>query len=150
MRAAFFDLGDTLGTPVLSAPPVHLVGFHVFDATVPVLTDLRAVDGLRLGIISNTGDDDGTAVDAILAQAGIRDFFDPVLRIYSRDVGLRKDSPEIFRLAAARVSSPAGECLFVGEDAAERAFAAAAGMLVAADPIAARALLVQCGSPSTS
>jgi hypothetical protein len=27
----FFDLGDTLGTPVLSPPPVRLAGFDAFD-----------------------------------------------------------------------------------------------------------------------
>jgi len=36
----FFDLGGTLGAPVLSPPPVHLVGFDVFDFAVPVLDDL--------------------------------------------------------------------------------------------------------------
>jgi FMN phosphatase YigB (HAD superfamily) len=141
MRAAFFDLGDTLGRPVLSAPPVHLIGFEVFDVTVPVLGDLSIREGLCLGVISHTGDDDGEAVDAVLAKAGIRDFFEPALRIYSRDVGLRKDSPEIFLLAADRAGARPRECLFVGESPAERGVAASAGFLVAADPIAARELI---------
>jgi hypothetical protein len=101
ITTAYFDLGDTLGTPVLSPPPIHLVGFEVFDFAVPVLDELSDL-GLRLGVISNTGDDDGVAVDAVLGAAGIRDCFAPELRIYSRDVGMRKDSPAIFRLAAAR------------------------------------------------
>jgi len=140
MRAVFFDLGDTLGTPVLSAPPVHLIGFTVFDFAVPVLQKLSDA-GLRLGVISNTGQDDGTAVDVVLEHARIRDFFEPVLRIYSRDVGLRKDSPEIFLLAAARAGLAPGECLFVGENPAERQFAEAAGMAAAADPLAAVQLI---------
>jgi hypothetical protein len=126
IAAVFFDLGATLGSPVLSPPPRHLVGFEVFDFTVPVLDELRS-RGLRLGVISNTGDDDGTAVDAVLERAGIRDFFEPALRIYSRDVGLRKDSPKIFRLAAERAGKSPRRCMFVGEDPTERAFAEQAG-----------------------
>jgi hypothetical protein len=141
MRAAFFDLGDTLGTPVLSAPPIHLIGFDVFDFSVPALHQLGTHGGLRLGVISNTGSDDGTAVDEVLERAGIRDFFEPALRIYSRDVGLRKDSPAIFLLAAARAGVDPGECLFVGEDAAERGFAEQAGFHTADHPGAAWAVV---------
>jgi hypothetical protein len=137
VTTVYFDLGDTLGTPVLSPPPIHLIGFQVFDTAMPVLDELNAL-GLRLGVISNTGDDDGAAVDAVLGAAGIRDCFAPELRIYSRDVGLRKDSPAIFRLAAARAGVTAGECVFVGEDAAERAFARRAGMAAAPHPLLAR------------
>jgi beta-phosphoglucomutase-like phosphatase (HAD superfamily) len=134
ITTVFFDLGATLGSPILSPPPVHLIGFDVFEFALPVLDDLRG-RGLRLGVISNTGDDDGTAVDAVLGQANIRDFFEPSLRIYSRDVGLKKDSPKIFRLAAARAAVPPDQCLFIGEDAAERAFARQAGNLTAPHPI---------------
>src|SRR4051812_22139569 len=137
ITAVYFDLGDTLGTPVLSPPPIHLTGFEVFDVAMPVLDELRDL-GLRLGVISNTGDDDGTAVDAVLGTAGIRDCFAPELRIYSRDVGLRKDSPAIFTLAAARAGAAAGERLFVGEDAGERGFARQAGMATAPHPLLAR------------
>lgn len=137
ITTVYFDLGDTLGTPVLSPPPIHLIGFEVFDTAMPVLDELRAL-GLRLGVISNTGDDDGVAVDAVLGAAGIRDCFEPELRIYSRDVGLRKDSPAIFTLAAARAGAAAAECLFVGENAAERGFARRAGMAAAPHPVLAR------------
>ncbi len=37
----FFDLGDTLGTPVLSPPPYHLVGFNVFPFAQSVLGELQ-------------------------------------------------------------------------------------------------------------
>ena len=137
VTTVYFDLGDTLGTPVLSPPPIHLIGFEVFDVAMPVLGELRD-SGLRLGVISNTGDDDGAAVDAVLGAAGIRDCFAAELRIYSRDVGLRKDSPAIFRLAAARAGVTAGECVFVGENAAERGFARQAGMAAAPHPLLAR------------
>ena len=140
IQVAFFDLGDTLGKPVLSGPPFHLIGFEVFEFTVPVLTELRD-HSLRMGVISNTGDDGGAAVDTVLERVGIRDFFEPALRIYSRDVGLRKDSPEIFLLAAARAQADPHACVFVGEDPAERGFARAAGLLTAAHPLDVQAII---------
>jgi hypothetical protein len=87
----FFDLGDTLGTPVLSPPPYHLVGFNVFPFAQSVLGELQR-RGLRLGVISNTGDDGGPAVNEVLRAAGLLTYFDPSLLIYGKDVGLTKDS----------------------------------------------------------
>jgi bacterial leucyl aminopeptidase len=93
--------------------------------------------GLRLGIISNTGDMDGASVDAILNKAGIRDFFDASLRLYSKDVGLKKDSPEIFLVAAQRagLAGMPQACLFVGEDETERGFAIDAGLQARPHPL---------------
>jgi bacterial leucyl aminopeptidase len=142
VKIIFFDLGDTLGQAVLSPPPVHLVDFDVFPFVGDLLTRLRA-RGLRLGIISNTGSDSGAQVDGILARAGILDHFDPALRIYSQDIGLKKDSPQIFLEAAARAGEehePAS-CLFVGEDVAERAHAAAAGLQVCPHPLLSESII---------
>ena len=132
----FFDLGDTLGTPVLSPPPYHLVGFNVFPFAQSVLGELQR-RGLRLGVISNTGDDGGPAVNEVLRAAGLLSYFDPSLLIYSKDVGLTKDSPEIFRRAAERAgfADAPRRCLFVGEDAKERGFALDAGWRVAPHPL---------------
>jgi FMN phosphatase YigB (HAD superfamily) len=141
VTTVFFDLGDTLGRPVLSPPPIHLAGFEAFDFAAPVLAGL-AGRGLRLGVISNTGDDDGPAVDAILAAAGLLGFFADGLRIYSRDVGLRKDSPAIFELAADRAGTPPSACMFVGENPEERAFAQAAGMTTAPSALSAGETLI--------
>jgi hypothetical protein len=140
----FFDLGDTLGTPVLSPPPVHLIGFQPFDGAVQVLDLLRG-RGTRLGIVSGTGQDDGTAVDAVLHAVGLRDRFENALRIYSRDVGLRKDSPEIFRLAAGRAAVAPERCLYCGEDASERGFARQAGWRTAPHPLLVGDVLAGAG-----
>jgi hypothetical protein len=132
----FFDLGDTLGSAVLSPPPVHLIRFDPFPFTQSLLTALRA-KGLRLGIISNTGADGKDVIDAVLSTAGILDFFEPALRLYSHEVGLIKDSPAIFLRAAelaGHVAEPE-QCLFVGEDATERAFAMRAGLRVCPHPL---------------
>jgi len=141
----FFDVGDTLGAPVLSPPPMHLERLDVYSWVPGVLEKLRAT-GRRLGLISNTGDEQGPAVDAVLQAAGILTFFDAPLRIYSADVGVRKekDNPAIFQLAAARagLGDKAQRCLFVGEDAIERETAMKAGMKVCPHPLLVEEVLV--------
>ena len=136
IRVIFFDLGDTLGSAVLSPSPVHLVAFDAYPFVAGLLSDLQG-KGLRLGIISNTGDDGRPTVDAVLNASGILDYFDPILRIYSRDVGLTKNSPAIFSRAAelAGFAESPQRCLFVGEDATERGFAIEARMRVCPHPL---------------
>jgi FMN phosphatase YigB (HAD superfamily) len=102
----FFDLGDTLGSAVLSSSPIHLVAFDVYPFVSQLLSDLQH-QGIRLGIISNTGDDGRETVDAVLRAAGIVDYFEPGLRLYSHDIGLTKDSPRIFTKAAELAGLPA-------------------------------------------
>ena len=136
IKSIFFDIGDTLGTAVLSPPPVRLVRLDLFPYVTALLRSL-ADRGLRLGLISNTGDMDGASVDAILNKAAIRDFFDPSLRLYSKDVGLKKDSPAIFRVAAQRagLTDVPQACLFVGDDETERGFAIDAGLQACPHPL---------------
>jgi Fungalysin metallopeptidase (M36)/Peptidase family M28 len=136
----FFDLGDTLGTAVLSAPPVHLVEFDVFHFVPQLLRGLKD-QGLRLGIISNTGDDGKAIVDGVLAASAILDFFDEGLRLYSREIGLQKDSPAIFTRAAEIAGLGVKRCMYAGENAAERAFARDAGMRVCPHPLLIREVL---------
>ena len=149
IKSIFFDIGDTLGTAVLSPPPVRLIRVDLFPYVMALLRSL-ADRSLRLGIISNTGDMDGASVDAILNKAGIRDFFDPSLRLYSKDVGLKKDSPEIFRVAAQRagLAGMPQACLFVGEDETERGFAIDAGLQACPHPLLVNEVLD--GHPSGS
>ena len=138
IEVVFFDLGGTLGSPVFSPAPIHLAGFQVFPFVPSLLQQLKE-RGLEMGLISNTGEDTGTQVDQILQTAGILHFFEPPLRIYSRDVGLTKEDPEIFRLATTRAgfSGSPRSCLFVGEDAGERHIAMEAGLRVSAHPLQA-------------
>jgi len=138
--AVFFDLGDTLGEAIVSPNPVRLKDFHVFPYAPPILQELKQ-SGVRLGVISNTGTESGQSVSAVLARVGLLDFFDPALLVYSADVGLNKADPRIFQLAASRAQAAAQECVFVGEDSAERAQALAAGMRVAPHPLLAQAVI---------
>jgi hypothetical protein len=136
IKSIFFDIGDTLGIPAFSPPPVRLVRVDLFFFVAELLRSLSD-RGLRLGIISNTGDIDGARLDETLNAASVRDFFDPALRLYSKDVGLEKNSPEIFRVAAERAGLAATPqaCLFVGENETERGFASDAGLRTCPHPL---------------
>jgi hypothetical protein len=136
IKSIFFDIGDTLGIPAFSPPPVRLVRVDLFFFVAELLRSLSD-RGLRLGIISNTGDIDGARLDETLNAAGVRDFFDPALRLYSKDVGLEKNSPEIFLVATERAGLAATPqaCLFVGENETERGFASDAGLRTCPHPL---------------
>lgn len=143
LPAVFFDIGNTLATPRLSPPPVRLEGLDVFPAARNVLRRLHEGRRVRIGIISNTGGETAASMKEVLEQAGIFAFFDPALLLYSSVVGREKNSPALFALAAKRAGfakNPA-RCLFVGEDPAERTFAARAGLRVADSPAAALILV---------
>jgi hypothetical protein len=130
----FCDIGDILGTPVFSAPPERLEDLNVFPFVIDVLKGLRE-DNQRLGIISNTGTEKSAAINEVLKSSDLLELFDGELLIYSSEVGLTKNSPEIFRLAAekAGLADQPDNCMFVGENPAERSFAAQAGFRVARD-----------------
>jgi len=66
MSAIFFDMGDTLGVPVLSVDH-RLERFEPFQFAQPVLKELPE-KGMRLGVISNTGEEPGTRLNEVLAQ----------------------------------------------------------------------------------
>lgn len=126
----FFDLGDTLGTAIVQNG--KLTGFTPFDFAIPVLKDLAARK-FRLGVISNTGDETRTRMEEVLKAAGLLEFFEPGLLIFSSEAQLTKDSPAIFELAAKKAEENPTDCLFVGENAQERAFAVEAGFSASAD-----------------
>jgi hypothetical protein len=131
----FFDLGDTLGVPIFSHEG-RLERFEPFGFVKPVLESLRS-QGLRLGVISNTGEESGVRVNELLRNVGLIEPFEAALLVYSKDVGLKKDSPQIFRYAAALagLGDATQQCLFVGEDARERGYALDAGMRVCPHPL---------------
>ena len=95
-----------------------------------MLQELRDI-GVRLGIVSNIGQETEENVRRVLEEGQIYDFFEPSLLIYGEKV-----SPEIFRRAAERAGNYATpeRCLYVGEDRDERSYALEAGFCVAPHP----------------
>jgi hypothetical protein len=129
-EVVFFDLGDTLGSAVMSGgSPPRLEQLRVFPFVSRVLRQLQLAR-VRLGVISNTGANDASVVNQVLANAGLLGFFEQGLLLYSKETGLLKDSPAVFELAARTAGVPIGRTVYVGEDARERHWAATAGMQV--------------------
>jgi leucyl aminopeptidase len=131
LHAAFFDIGNTLGSVRLSSRQPHrLKRLDVYPQVSDVLQELRR-SGVRLGIISNIGQETEENVTRVLEEGQIYDLFEPDLLIYGE-----KDSPEIFRRAAERAGHSAApkQCVNVGEDRDERSYALEAGLRVAPHP----------------
>jgi leucyl aminopeptidase len=127
----FFDIGNTLGSARLSSQQPHrLERLDVYPQVPAVLDELRN-NGVRLGIISNVGQETEENVRRVLEEARLYDFFEPNLLIYGP-----KDSAEIFRHAAEQAGHSASpeRCLYVGEDRDERGYALEAGFRVAPHP----------------
>src|SRR5688500_18951908 len=131
---AFFDIGGTLASAVLSARGDRIEQLAVYPYVPGVLRQLRE-RGARLGIMSDPGSLPHEELDRALDEAGLRDLLEPELVVYGP-----KDSPRIFQQAIERAGA-AGRVLFVGEDAGERAQALRAGLLVAPHPQLAAAVL---------
>ena len=144
-QVVFFDIGETLATPHFNAAG-RLASLEPLPGVSQALARLRDA-GLRLGIISNTGEETSAALRQVLTDAGLYVFFapEPGLLIYSAEVHMTKDSPAIFRLACDRAGHrhDPGRCLFVGENPDERDVASEAGLPVASSPAEVAAALRQ-------
>ena len=143
--AVFFDIGDTLASPVVAGG--RLTGLDVYPFVPDVLARLReaAADhaGVRVGLLSNTGDASAAEMDDLLDGAGLLALVDPGLCLFSSVEGLDKTNPAFFARAHERAGLPPGRCVYVGEDAAERAVAASAGLRVSPHPLHALHLVEQ-------
>lgn len=140
MPVLFFDIGATLAD-AREEPDGSLT-------LVPrprVLAVLDTFLDVRRGVISNPGSGEGAAERAALAlrEAFPGRFTDDTLIHWGP-----KNSREIFEEAVAGTAgdggtpaSAAGECVFVGEDHQERAFARQAGLRTAAHPVFTAAAL---------
>src|SRR3954451_6275124 len=120
-RVVFFDLGETL---------VHTPDRSWIPGAQAVLAAARAA-GLRLGVISNTGDLSRVELAALLPADFDWGAFEDALVILSSEAGVEKPSPEIFRKAADASGGPPSACLFCTEDLADTLAAQRAGMIAA-------------------
>lgn len=108
IEVVFFDLGDTL---VRSRDRSWVPG------AAELLAELRDA-GLRLGIISNTGNLDRDQLAALLPADFEWDTFEAGLVLLSSEVGVEKPGEEIFILALERAGRPGRACLFCTENLA--------------------------------
>lgn len=120
MPVIFFDIGDTLASPIISDQG-KLERFDVFPDGLAALEDLKS-RGYQMGIISHRGNIPAEEVDRALRDGRLYDYFNPKYIIYKK-----KDSPQAFADAAREAGLEPGECVFVGENSQERTFALAAG-----------------------
>lgn len=127
MSVLFFDIGATLADVSFEDD-----GSLIFRPRPRVFEVLDAFAAVPKGIISNpgTGVSARARAEAALDAAFEGRFADASLRHWGA-----KDSRGIFDDAVASADAVADECVFVGEDAEERAVARAAGMRTAAHPV---------------
>ena len=118
MKTVFFDLGDTL----VKIPKIWLPGAQ------SLLTRLKQ-GGVRLGIISNTGNlPDRKAILELLPSDFDLSMFDPMLVLFSSEVGIAKPDIRLFEIAIAAAHTPASDCLYCSESTVETIVAQKAGM----------------------
>lgn len=139
VSVAFFDIGETLGT-VSVAPSGIPISFDVYSHVPPILEYLKGA-GIRIGVISNTGTHAGSLISTLLSKSVIWPYLSDDLLIFSADIGLEKNSPEIFIRASQLAKVDVQRCIYVGEDSWERMHAANAGMRVCPHPILVRDLI---------
>jgi putative hydrolase of the HAD superfamily len=100
----------------------YLAGYSAhWKAFEDVAACLAALDGLRLGVITNG---EGQQQRAKVAALGLTDTFEVV--IAAGDVGIAKPDARIFQLAAQSFGVPPVRCAYVGDQHDTDALAAAA------------------------
>ena len=80
------------------------------DGAQPTLSALREA-GLRLGLLSNAGDDEDVRI--LAREAGVSPFLDFI--VTSAQVGFRKPDPRTFQAALAHWDFAPGEVMMVGD-----------------------------------
>lgn len=134
----FFDLGDTLVIPRRSDDGL-LLSLNVLPFIPDVLQKLKLTKfnevKLRLGVISNTGKETLASMSSVMAEAGLLDFFDPALLLFSSVEGLDKRQQQFFERAVQRSGARPEQCIYVGEDQAERRTAESAKLRTSYHPL---------------
>jgi FMN phosphatase YigB (HAD superfamily) len=137
--ALFFDIGDTLAVPKLTAAGTldELVAFPFVTEVLAKLHTTTGPDGssIRLGIISNTERESLASMKAILSDAAILGFFEEAMLVFSSVEGVDKSTKEIFNRARKRAGVATSRCVYVGEDEIERRVASTAGFHVSFHPL---------------
>lgn len=122
----FFDIGDTLGTPVFSGGQLSRI--DIFPEALEVVKELFQKN-FRVGIISDPGGINTDLIVSLMQDSGIVAYLDAHLWVWGA-----KNNQTIFEQTASLAGVPAGDCLFVGENSTERSFANGAGFQTVATP----------------
>jgi FMN phosphatase YigB (HAD superfamily) len=134
----FFDLGDTLVIPRQSDDG-SLRGLKVLPFVPDVLSKLRGTEvggaKLRLGVISNTGEETLARMRSLMAEVQLLDFFDPALLLFSSVEGTDKREKQIFERAVQRSGTRPEQCIYVSENDAERLTAKSAKLRTSYHPL---------------
>jgi FMN phosphatase YigB (HAD superfamily) len=134
----FFDLGDTLVIPRLSDDG-SLLALNVLPFVPDVLDKLKRTKvndvELRLGVISNTGTETLSKMRSVVAEAGLLDFFEPALLLFSSVEGIDKRQKQFFEPGAQRSGTRSEHCIYVGEDETERRVAASTKLRTSYHPL---------------
>lgn len=117
LKVVFFDLGNTLITPQREFVP----------GARDTLTQLQK-RGVRLGLISNTGNLSRAGVLELLPPDFEIERFEENLLIFSSEIHIEKPSPLIFQRALERAGTNPSECLFCTENFPDTLVAQRAGM----------------------
>jgi len=120
-KAIFFDLGLTL----VGQDTAH------WNLGAPALLSHLRTAGVKLGIISNTGDMTRAQLQSRLPTDFRFTSFDPALILLSSELHLVKPDLAIFRLAVTKAGVPANQCLYCSEDLVETLAAQRIGMKAA-------------------
>ena len=124
VTVVLFDLGNTLVKRVPDATRATVW----IDGTQDVLAQL-AESGVRLGILSNTGNFSWVQVrEEILPEDFDATMFEEDLIIVSSAVGVQKPDPRIFAYAIERANVPPEAILFLTESVDHVIAAQASGM----------------------
>ena len=120
----FFDIGGTLGERDPATGKLM-----PFPSTVKLLTVVRDVMGLRIGVITTLGPLSNVQALALLDHAGLAGFLASDGLVSEHDVGeVTKPDRAIYLFAAQRVGVSIEKCLYVGENLVEVIGARSAGM----------------------
>jgi FMN phosphatase YigB (HAD superfamily) len=125
MKAAFFDIGGTLG----EVDVANLV-LHPFTSSAQLLATFHDTLRLRVGVITNVPSGvSGAMIRNMLQHAQLLQFFDDDAIVTSADAGVSKPKAGIYLFAAQRVVVCPADCLYVGDEPDQVAGARAAGMV---------------------
>jgi len=130
IKFVFFDIGGTLGDR--DAGSGKLVPYA---STARLMSDIRNVMGLPMGVITTLGQLSNHEGLKLLADAGLDTFLHPHGLISEHDVQEKgKPRAAIYQFAADKVGVPIEQCLYIGENLIEVIGAIGAGMKAVLKP----------------